>query len=286
MSSLFKKYRFSQRIMVVTLIIYALNYIMDGALYSMFALDPTAAVRNMEVWRLLTFPFVPGSYEGIVIFAITFLSVGPKLEATVKGGLFWVVLALLVCLQGTLTTLIYVDTGFVFAGMEGLSFFMITLFMFLNINKKIVFTSKQPVRSIIFGIMVGSFWLLATLVHSMVASNEILLVNGTNAAFGVVAGGLVFIQVKLLKKKHDSERQDLSQYEIPEPDQLSMALIAQNEKKKHNYSKDFEENNAYEFDGALSEDKLNEILDKITESGKESLSVDELRFLDEYSKNL
>ena len=44
--------------------------------------------------------------------------------------------------------------------------------------------------------------------------------------------------------------------------------------------------NAYEFDGALSEDKLNEILDKISDLGKESLSREELKFLNEYSKIL
>ena len=89
----------------------------------------------------------------------------------------------------------------------------------------------------------------------------------------------------ILKRRQKNFTADLSQYEIPDPDQLSMALISQKEKKKY-YHQEQEEMNHYEFEENLSEDRLNEILEKINETGKESLSNEELRFLDEYSKNL
>ncbi len=91
------------------------------------------------------------------------------------------------------------------------------------------------------------------------------------------------MQVKLSKKilmKH-LEKNNI---EIPKPEELTLALIQQNGLKRLNRSLK-EDTSSFE-DIVFTEDKLNSILDKINEYGKESLSLNEKKYLEEYSRNL
>jgi hypothetical protein len=72
---------------------------------------------------------------------------------------------------------------------------------------------------------------------------------------------------------------------IPEPEEYSHAYASGAEQRRFRNS-EIDDYPMYEPEIDLSEDRLNEILDKINELGKESLSPDELRFLKEYSKTL
>ena len=68
------------------------------------------------------------------------------------------------------------------------------------------------------------------------------------------------------------------------PDELSYALINQAEKRNQENRRQ-EEPEIHNGD-YYSEDRLNEILDKMIETGRQSLSIEELRYLEDYSNFL
>ena len=74
--------------------------------------------------------------------------------------------------------------------------------------------------------------------------------------------------------------------EIPNPEELKLATMSKLY-SPHNFSSLKDEYDSIEFlPSELNEDRLNEILDKISEKGKNSLSIEEIKFLDDYSKLL
>jgi uncharacterized protein YaaR (DUF327 family) len=103
--------------------------------------------------------------------------------------------------------------------------------------------------------------------------------------FGVSSGLIVDIGIKLYNLF-----QGLSnpvKPKIPEisDEELMPAEISKNERKYQNGQAEKSHFNEMDSDD-FSEDKLNQILDKINSEGKKSLTDEELNYLEEYSKRI
>lgn len=294
MSNRKRLYYFSHFVLIIVLGVYLLDIIMGGRLSSLFVLKPTLVIENSQYWRLFTFPLAYDSIEGIIFFIITFFIFAPKLEDIFQNWLYPLILSLIIFSQGTLLTLIYWKSDTMLHGLVGVSFFVLTIFSFVNIKKRLVIFQKYYIHTITFTVIIAVTWFLLVFVHSAILKSYSLITEGIySAIFGLSSGFIVFLQSKYTKniihnnKGNVKKKGDLL---VPSPEELSLAVIANNELKKVNkqLNEDLIANVEQEstFDILSQEEKLNQILDKINEKGKDFLTPEEKQFLDDYSKEI
>ena len=204
------------------------------------------------------------------------------METLFHKALYPIILFLVISLQGTISSLIFWRSSLYIEGMEGLSFFVLTLFLFFNANKKVILWQFPPVSAFAFVFFIAIGWAVTTSLHAMISGYEILVKGAANAIFGLTGGLIIFLQLRLSRNIKNKEHEP--HLDIPKPEELSMALIRQNELREMN--KRIQDDYLWDEDIPLTEDRLNEILDKINENGKKSLLPEEIRFLEEYSKRL
>ena len=277
----------SHILLFVTGVVYMLDVIMGNKLSSLFTLNPAQIINNLEFWRIATFPYAMGSVEGALLFTFTFFIFAPKLEDIFHRMLYpWLIL-LVFCSQGIIFTLVFWKSTVSFAGMEGITFFVLTLFTFLHLKKKISFLYFRPFNTMIFLISVSAIWLLILTLHSVALHSNTYFLNRIYAAtYGITGGSVVYLQIRLSKAFRESKKNIIDPLiDLPKPEELSLAVIANKELKHLNNTLN-DDLFVNDSSSIFSEDKLNEILDKINSQGKESLSTLELKYLQDYSNNL
>lgn len=282
------KYYFSHRILTFVLVIYALNYLFNGVLNNYLALVPSLVVDNLQLWRVLSFPFATPPIESIVLFAFVFYFIAPKIESLLPRRFYPILLSLLVMLQGVISTLTFWKSSYVFTGMDGLSFFVMFLFALLSINKKTLPYWFNPLRTGLMILLSGSLWTAALLMHSYKSGDNFIITGSAGALFGILYACATYLQILFASKKSKKNDQlglppDIS---IPSPEELKYALAGINEKRYLQNSGDDIIDKDSEVGFVPDEDKLNEILDKISESGKESLTPNEMQYLKDYSNSI
>lgn len=291
------KYRdiniFSKSLVVMGLFFYFLDYIFDGVVSASISLTPLLVIENLDVWRTALYPFAVGTIEGVVLFAFTFFMIAPKLENLIGSLRFPIWLFLITLLQGFVMILTFWGTSHTLSGMEGISIFILVLFALLHPKEKINFFGGN-IRAYLLAIVLGASWIGAKSIRFDMAGAEDIATSVFSAIFGTFVSVLTFFQIKVSERAY--RRKKLreaagSEYKMPEPEELSMALLSGNKFRKnyHNMQADMideEEGRVLSEDPDENEEKLNEILDKINSDGKNSLTRFENRFLDEYSKTL
>lgn len=287
MSGIFKISTFTKILILAIFLGLILNLISGGYIYSILELQSALVVNNLEFWRILSFPLVQTTIEGVLLFLITFTFFAPKLETVFHRFGFPIIILLVILLQGILSSLLFWKTSIRLSGMEGVSFFVLSLFTFVNSNKKLVFMQMPAIHTSLIVFTLSIIWAVTVAIHSLISGYEIILSNSYYTIFGLTTGLLAYVQINLsrnirLKKTHQNL---IPRIEIPKPEELSLALIKQ--KELQNLSSHVRDNEYYEeVNIPLTEENLNEILDKIHSLGKESLTNEENRFLENYSKML
>lgn len=262
-----------------------LNYLFDGVIADVLAMNPDLVLKQWEFWRLVSFPFAANSLEGILLFGFTFSIVGPKVEQYIGRYIFPFVVSLLILLQGIILTLLFWKENIAMGGMEGISFFVLTLYSLLYFGNKADFSSFRPSKARMLVSLVAFAWISVLLARSYITGNmELLITSSASATIGIITGSLLFIQLRMLKRATKNKRNEFPDLDIPKPEELSMAMIAQRERRK--YQNELDDFRYHDHEFTFTEDRLNEILDKINEQGKDSLSVHELEYLKEYSRQI
>ncbi|MCO5251793.1 MAG: rhomboid family intramembrane serine protease [Candidatus Kapabacteria bacterium] len=283
---------FSRVFLLIVGIIYFVNYIYANILPDMLSLRPNDVLDNLMIWKLLTFPFTPGTIEAMLLFAMTFYFISPKLEEIVDQFRYPSWLFLLSILHGCAMTLIFWKTDVVIAGMEGVAFFVLTLYLFLKPKSMVEFMKFPPLSTVLFTAGLIFLWFGMKIVNVTGGINTQFIPQFSSALFGITLGALIYLQIRLASNHRSRSRVDRydSDLKVPRPEELSVALISNTKlKKQYRTLEDELETELYSLlsdDPAENEEKLNEILDKIAVHGKDSLSPYENRFLEEYSKQL
>jgi membrane associated rhomboid family serine protease len=274
---------FSQRFFFITVIIYLLDLATGGRLGSLLSMNTTEVIISRDYWRLMTYPFAMGSPEAVGLFTYTFLLVAPKLEKMLPKGLFPLLLIISIFLQSTGLTIAFWKSSLTFEGMEGLSFFVLALFVIMNMGKKATYY-YSPMKSIIFTLLVVIVWFSSVLLHSFMAGRHVLTAALALSGFGLAGSLLTFLQIAIARSIARLKRRPQAR-KVPEPEELRLAVVSQIEKK---YSTKMQQEEYFDDveEFVADENRLNEILDKINEKGKDSLSPEELHYLQEYSKQL
>lgn len=283
---------FSKNLLFFTGSIYILNYLLKGLLSEIFLFDPVAITKDFEYWRFLTYPFSTGTMEGVLLFALSFYVISTKLEEVFKKSYYPLLLLLLITLQSIVFTLVYIFTGIQInvSGMEGISLFVLTLFVLLRPNEKVAFLNFPILSTTVFSLMLFFVW-AGLKYYNITINNEPETASAIAVSiYGIGGAVIMFLQIRALQilirrriKEKKSEAKVLKQEEEP-----SYAFMSQNKLK--NYYQESDSNDEYDIvlsdNPEENEQILNGILDKINNFGSDAISNPEKRFLEEYSKSL
>lgn len=277
--------------------VYILNYLLKGFLAELFYFDPTLITNgNFEYWRLFSYPFATGTMEGVLLFSLTFYIVAPKLENILQKRSFYpILLFLLVSFQSFIFSVIYMyfDLQIQISGMEGVSIFILSLYILLKPNDKVGILNFPIMSTTMLSILIFLIW--AGLKYYNITVNYEPITESAIAVsgFGIISSFIVFsvikifesIKIRQLKEKKD----DVKQSKEKQEEKFSYAMTSRSNVKKYYQEKEMLEDVdelILSDDPQENEQILNDILDKINIHGKDSITTTEEKFLREYSKLL
>ena len=284
---------FSKLFLLIAGLVYFLNYVYGNVLPDLLSLSPQDVVRNLSLWKLVTFPFSPGGIESVVLFAFVFYFISSRLESYIDGLRYPLWLFLLTLLQGCILTLVFINTNVIVAGMDGISFYVLVVYSLLRSKDKINFLNFPPMPILAFAMLLGFLWFGLKIVNFSTTGNDSIFLSAIGSSlFGITAGLIHYLQIRLsgLNTIGNTKAGENPDLRLPSPEELSMAHTTSTRMRKYYQSNRpdnlDEEPYLLSDDMSENEDKLNEILDKISLNGKDSLTPFERRFLTEYSKRL
>lgn len=275
----------SAKILLAILFVRLVDLMTGGQLTTLFQLSPKAVLETSELWRLLTYPVVSVSVEEYMLLIFTFSFFGRALEKVFAKSAFPLLLIMVSAVHATILTLLFRESAFQFSGSVGISLFVLTLIVLINPKAKILIFGRFSVSTITLIAAFVPLWFSSIYLHSILTSDYELFVTSSVAGICGIAMGLpIFLQLKLLARK-DRAKDDRFELELQKPEDLTPELIS---KTKLRHISENIRKSVFEPEtrSELTEDNLNTILEKINKNGKESLSPEELRFLEDYSRNI
>lgn len=274
----------SRTVFFVFGIFYLLDILMSGQLTGLFLLDPKLVIESTEFWRVLTYPLAFDNIGSFFLFTVAMAIFSPRIEQLYSSFTIPVVTVLLIVLHGTVLTLVNLDANHIIKGTDGISFFMFSAFLLSSPRSKIVIPNFKSVKSSRLISFLVITWLFIGLGRMLLDPEYYFWSNAELAGFGIINGLLLHYQLKFFKRfksKYEEEP-----YHAPD-DESEPELISVDEFRRMNeYAKKQDEQYVLSNNPYSDEDRMNEILDKISEFGMDSLSPYEQLFLEEYSKNL
>ncbi len=281
-----EKILISKIFVCIYLIMGVISYLTNGASYNLLVLNSHSMLADGELWRLFTFTLLPDTIEGTILTSLVLWFVAPALELKFKTKKFALLAFFVIALQGAIFTLLFWNKNVNVAGAEGLSFFILTLYMFLEVSDKNVFSFKNK-RTLNLVVFIPVVWFASVIVHNSFTNNPSLTNSIISSAYGIIFGGIIFVQMKAAKHLLNPERQTTNPVNVPSPEELIGSLRMQKEGAfETQFDDEYENDIPVEIEEYFSEERLNQILDKINEYGKDSLTPDEKLYLKEYSKYL
>lgn len=280
----------SKVILVIFTISHILFYFLNNEIALFLALNPQKVISDIEIWRIFTYPFVSLSIAEVVLFIFTFWVIAPKIEYYILNKpLLLLSYGIFIPLHGIFSTLLFAREKLFLVGTEGLSFGVIT-FYFLIFYRIVNQYQEVSLRLLIQTAIVLFLWIMGASLDSYIYQRPSLINAFGFALVGIILGiiGYYFAKTNIKELIHAR----LMDYE-----KLRRSFLEPDEKFERS-NQNLWDNNQIDLEDIvsegdlrhisieLSEDKLNKILDKINEKGKDSLSNNELKFLENYSKFL
>lgn len=280
------KYSVSHTLLFIVLLGYCANYFSGGTANQYLELIPEKVWSSFELWRLISYPFAIPGLESILLFSFSFYFVASKIETLFKEKIYPIFIGLMVLFQGIFVSLVFRDSSILFSGADGISFLMIFLFVLLSFNSKSIPNWYRPARTVTFSLLIGVLWVSVLMYRSDISNSNVVVSSAFNALFGMFFAVITFMKIRseiIIRKKSKIENQ--LPYIIPTPEELKYALMGEIRKKQFN---SLEDEYSYPASDEFypDEERLNEILDKISEYGKDSLTISEIKYLENYSNSI
>jgi membrane associated rhomboid family serine protease len=189
---------FSKIFLIIIGIIYFINFIYSNVLPDFLSLSPNDVIKNLSLWKLISFPFAPNGIESVVFFAFVFYFISSKLETYIEGLRYPLWLFLLTLLQGCILTLVFINSNVVIAGMDGISFYVLVVYSLLRSKDKINFLNFPPLPILAFSMLIGFLWFGLKLVNFSTTGNESQILSAIGSSlFGITAGLIHYLQIRL-----------------------------------------------------------------------------------------
>lgn len=251
-----------------------------GGLFSWAYLSPELVWPLKEFWRLLTYPLAL-SFGGLLIGSIVFSQPGEEIEEMFGKRAFGLALLIVTLLTAGLHLLCFWERGdILLQGPMNISLFVLVGFVYLFPASSVGIFFFRISSKIILWVSLGVVGVIGGLKIAAGTSPLILLSEGMSGAlFGAIWFHIIYQKYPLLLGPIRS---------------LARILPTRSEKKNvrpvvrgRTLRLARKEETPVKSEKQLSdEEKLNRILEKIGESGYESLNVEEQQFLDDYSSKL
>ncbi len=165
----------------------------------------------------------------------------------------------------------------------GISFFILLSFIFLNINK--IFTLKNVrIKYKIIALVLISIWLLTQAMISIDGNTRTDFIPFEMASLGSLAA--LIISQKILIESKEAKEKKLAKIKSSIRKQKKVPVRireAVHKNKRSELSSSYYVLSSNPYD---NEDRMNQILDHISESGIESIQKDDMTFLKQYSNEL
>lgn len=292
------KILFSHKILVLLLLIYGIDFLTHGFISSKAGLNPFLIFEKHEFWRLFTFPLSYFSLSNVLLLVLSVIYICPLIEGHIFRNIFPILTALIILLYGIVFVLFFWQKNIFVGGNEGMLLFCNFLALFFFYDKKITFLSFYWKVILIVPVFIF-FWLIIYILGFAVNNQfEKLNIAFFSMGFGLFSSLLVFFQYRLISKliqtksrisnkeitNEDDKYYDVSNFPDGELVQYKLSKNLGINEYENTERSQYEQK--YNINFEFSEDKLNEILDKISEFGSESLTQVERKFLEDYSKQL
>lgn len=280
----------SKVILSLFLLTHIVFYFVDKEITFYFALNPQRVINDIEIWRLFTYPILSLSIAEVVLFLFAFWLIAPKIEYYILSKSILVLsFVVYIPLQGILSTLLFARENVYMVGTEGLSFAVITLY-FLIFYRIVYQYQDVSLRLLIQTALVVFFWIMAASLDAYIYQRPTLINSFGFAVSGVILGIISYYFAKPIVK-------ELMEIRIDEYKRFRQVFLEPIEKYQSEIGNSNSNNNEVDDlislelgnqdqPSEISEERLNKILDKMNEQGKDSLTIEEIKFLENYSRFL
>lgn len=297
---LFKNINFSKVFLGIISLFYLFNVISNYAFVDFLSLQPKVVLEQLNLWKILTFPFAINTIDSFILFLFSFHFFSEKLEKIIGSIRYSIWLLILNLILGCLVTLLFWNSTFHFAGLDSISFFVISLYMMLK-PKSYINISKLRIYVMPSVLLFLMIW-ISTKILAYGLNDMTMAINTlTSFLFGITSSLLIYFQIRIYTDKRDekaivnesktsSEKEEDLEY-LSAIKEKNASYLYNTEKISHDSVSDLSEHYDYtnygiSKDPIINEERLNFILDKINDKGQDSLTVSEKKFLYYYSKQL
>jgi len=275
----------SKSILLFVLIVYVLDFITGNKLSDIFILNTSNILSFQDLWKIVTYPLKYNSSASLLLFTFVFLFLSSNIENFYKFSIVPIFYLLITASHGVLISLLNVSgTESFISGTDGVSFFVLILHFLLYKNYRVyIFNFEVYLTKYIMLTVIGIWAFLQGLNFFLYGSSEVFN-SFLLAGLGTSNALIVYYQMYFIKRYNDKKykSQIIDKVDEEEP---SLEMISAS-KSKMTENKRVEDVNLYTSNPIENEDRMNTILDKITDSGYSSLSESEQKFLEFYSKNI
>lgn len=275
----------SKSILLFVLIVYVLDFITGNKLSDIFILNTSDILAYQDLWKIITYPLKYNSSASLLLFTFVFLFLSSNLENFYKFSVVPIFYLLITASHGVLISLFNItETTSFISGTDGVAFFVLVLHYLLFKNYRFyVFNFELILTKYIMLTIIGTWAFLQGLNYFLYSSSEVFN-SFLLAGLGISNALIVYYQMYFIKKYNDKKykRRIIDKVDEEEP---SLEMISAS-KLKMTENKRVDDVNLISSDPIENEERMNNILEKITDSGYSSLSESEQKFLEEYSKNI
>ena len=271
------------------------NIVLNLGFEHILSLNPALVQTKSEIWRIFTFPFIDTSFTSIFILSATLYLFLPQLSRYFTKFQLSALLFLLILLQGAVQLLGFWGTNISFGGYSSISSFYLVLTILIFPKEKFRDSEFPRITNLQIILILFAAYLSAGFGSILHGEPSAVIAFLFPMLFGTAIAFLTVLQIYLFRKYFLPKRQARSIAEIADllsqaresmrqlemvDEPVSETETRYQQKRKNEYSYSLSD------DPSENENQLNEILDKISEKGQDSLTSEEVQFLRQISKNL
>lgn len=279
----------SHALLLISVTSYLLDAMSGGVVSSSLALKGSDVLVHYRLWQLLSYPFAGLTLIHVAFFSVVMICAADRVEAVFPRYKFSLLLVLLTLVQGLGYVLLFPGDSAALTGTSLLSFFSLGMFAALFPKKRL-----EVYRGV--AVSVPVFVLLVSVLSVSLSANQIVhgdyrlgIASIVQGMTGMILGmGFSWSHRRRIAKRH-TYYTSAPQWLTPkvgeqlEPAEVSTTIgrTVPTSVVPQYFSDDDDDIEDYSC-----EDRLNTILDKILDSGSDSLSEPERRYLERYSERL
>jgi len=274
----------SRKILIGVVIIWVMHLLTNGVLVPFLLMNPVAVVRGLELWRLVSYPLVPGFF-GILSVLIAFSVPGEELEQMIGTKQFGILLLMVVLTGSLLHLVLFFDEPVMMSGIGNLAFFAFVGFVYLFPHSEVRLIFFNLRSWVLLAAMSG---ILLALTLARLGAPASVWYFFHDGGLGLVLGGAYFHTrfqkyPFLLRPIRSVERMAGLGRPTSGPHRPAPARRGAPTQQQVRVRIPFQKPAPREIS---DEERLNLILDKINEKTYDALTEEEKRFLQEYSGKL